>query len=182
MWLSTLLLPQNYKKCGKRAENGEALNRFAGHGMEGRNWPPGALSLAQTAARAATASQHAGTSGLPWPLIHQRRGGPMDGQYAARLCQVLWWGDRGSNPFGFDLVDRCVVSLAHPQNETFSRKSAANLLRFYPAAERSAQGRKPPPGASFRTEPAAHVAFIAVTWHPPEVLRRALVRPNVKKC
>jgi hypothetical protein len=53
------------------------------------------------------------------------------------------------------------VALAHPQNETFFGKSAANSQRFHPTAGHGAQGQKLPSGALTLAETAARVAFYA---------------------
>ena len=54
------------------------------------------------------------------------------------------WGDRGSNLWGFQSLDRYANTLARPQNETFCQESAENTPPFYPAAEYSAMGLKVP--------------------------------------
>jgi hypothetical protein len=50
----------------------------------------------------------------------------------------------GANPWSIDPLDRCGVSFARPQNETFCQESAENPPRFHPAAERIAMGLEVP--------------------------------------
>jgi len=69
------------------------------------------------------------------------------------LPEGVW----GSNPWSIGPVDRDGVALTQPQNGTFLEKSDANSPRFHPAAEHSAQGRKPSFGALLEHAMAARI-------------------------
>jgi hypothetical protein len=170
VWLSTLLLPQNYKNSVNRQKMAKSSITPQSMARKPRNRPL-VRSHSQRRRRARPGKGDRGSKSI-WlrsarPLWREILVSPKSENTCRKCRKTASWhcydmaqmlackchqvrpgnGVWGSNPYRLDSLDRCGIPLAHPQNETFSRKSAANLPRFYPAVERSAQGRKLPSGA-----------------------------------